>query len=78
MSSRQTLMLFFYLLEAAPFFLTEYRSCLTSDHRLSWCSEMCIVLTENRLQEAGNYYRATMNKIKLLDGSHSTQGKGVT
>lgn len=69
---------FVYLLETAPFFLIEHTSCLKSNHRSSWCFEMCIVLTQNRLQEAENYYRDPVNKIRLLDGSHSTWGKGVT
>lgn len=39
---------------------------------------MCIVLTQNRLQKAENYYRGAVSKMRLLDGSHSTQGKVVT
>lgn len=37
-----------------------------------------IVLTQNRLQDTEGDYRGIVNEIRLLDGSHSTGGKGIT
>lgn len=38
---------------------------------------MYITLTQNR-QETEDDYRGFVNEIRLLDGSHSTVGKGIT